>query len=30
MKMLEDFGKNESEGIINPLPQKALEAVAHA
>lgn len=29
-RLLEDFGKNESEGIINPLPHNALEAAAHA
>jgi len=28
--MLEDFGKNESEGLSNPLPNVALEAIAHA
>jgi len=29
-RMLEDFGKNESEGISNPLPVKHLEAVVNA
>jgi hypothetical protein len=29
-RMLEDFGKNDSEGFLQPLPHKALEAVVHA
>lgn len=29
-RMLEDFGKNESEGLVNPLPHKVLEAVVNA
>ncbi len=29
-RMLEDFGKNETEGFVQPLPNKALEAVVHA
>ncbi|MCJ7482090.1 MAG: hypothetical protein MUO31_03900, partial [Thermodesulfovibrionales bacterium] len=29
-RMLEDFGKNESEGFVQPLPHKDLEAVVHA
>jgi len=28
-RMLEDFGKNESEGFVQPLPCKDLEAVVH-
>ena len=29
-RMLEDFGKNEPEGFVYPLPYKALDAVIHA
>jgi hypothetical protein len=29
-RMLEDFGKKESEGFVNPLPHKALEAIVNA
>jgi len=29
-RMLEDFGKNDSEGFVQPLPHKDLEAVVHA
>jgi len=29
-RMLDDFNKNESEGLVNPLPHKALEAVGNA
>jgi integrase len=29
-RLLEDFGKNKSEGILNPLPHKDLEAVVNA
>ena len=29
-RLVEDFGKNEPEGLLQPLPKKALEAIAHA
>jgi hypothetical protein len=29
-RMLEDFGKNDSEGFVQPLPHKDLEAVSRA